>query len=129
VRNAYCYAHIDSTITALRPGLVLLNPERINEDNIPEPLRKWDKIWTPPPVDIGFAAPYELCSAWISMNMLSVDPETVIVESRQTDLIRMLESARFTVIPVRMRHARTLGGGPHCCTLDVRRRGRLESYF
>ena len=127
--NLYCYSHIDSTITALRPGLLLLNPERVNEQNMPALFRKWDRLWTPPPVDIGFSGGYEHCSPWISMNILSVNPQTVIVESRQTNLIRMLEAHKFTVVPVRMRHARTLGGGPHCCSLDVRRRGTLESYF
>lgn len=127
--DLYCFAHIDSTITALRPGLVLLNPERVNERNMPAPFRKWDRIWTPPPVDIGHAPGYEHCSIWISMNLLSVSPDTVLVDSRQPELIKLLERHRLTVVPITMRHARTLGGGPHCCTLDVRRRGSLESYF
>lgn len=127
--NLYCFAHIDSTMTALRPGLILLNPDRVNEQNLPAPFRKWDRIFTPPPVDIGHAPGYEHCSIWISMNLLSVSPDTVLVDSRQPELIKLLERHKLTVIPITMRHARTLGGGPHCCTLDVRRRGRLESYF
>ncbi len=127
--NVYSHCHVDSTISLLRPGVVLLNPERVTEDNLPAPLRKWDRLWAPPPVDIGYAEHYNHASVWISVNLLSVGPDTVIVESRQTNLIRMLEARKFTVIPARMRHARTLGGGPHCCTLDVRRRGSLENYF
>jgi len=127
--NVYSHCHVDSTICLLRPGLVLLNPERVTEANLPAPLRKWDRVMAPTPVDIGYAGHYNHASIWISVNLLSVSPDTVVVESRQTNLIKMLEGLKFTVIPVRMRHARTLGGGPHCCTLDVRRRGSLESYF
>ena len=41
----YRSAHIDSTVMALRPGLVLLNPTRVNQDNCPAVLEKWDKIY------------------------------------------------------------------------------------
>ena len=46
----------------------------------------------------------------------------------QTNLIRVLEKQKFTVVPVKMRHAQTLSGGLHCTTLDLRRRGELEDY-
>ena len=55
------------------------------------------------------------------MNMLSVDPNTVIVDREQLTLIEDLERAKFTVIPLQMRHSRTLGGGFHCVTLDLAR--------
>jgi N-dimethylarginine dimethylaminohydrolase len=129
VTDLYSYSHFDSTICLLRPGLALLNPDRVSEENLPAPLRKWDRIYAPRPIDIGYADRYENASPWMSMNLLSASPDTVIVEARQTNLIKLLEGRKFTVIPLRMRHGRTLGGGPHCCTLDVRRRGRLESYF
>ncbi len=48
LENMYSYIHIDSTIALLREGLCLLNPERVNEDNMPEVLKSWDKIWCPP---------------------------------------------------------------------------------
>ena len=43
----------------------------------------------------------------------------VIVDSNQHRLIVDLETAGFTVIPLQMRHSRTLGGGFHCVTLDL----------
>jgi N-dimethylarginine dimethylaminohydrolase len=43
--------------------------------------------------------------------------------------MRLLEKRGFDVIPLRLRHAKMLGGGPHCVTLDVRRSGKLERYF
>ena len=51
--------------------------------------------------------------------MLVVDPHTVIVDKYQTDLIKKLEQLSFTVIPLELRHSRTLGGGFHCVTLDT----------
>jgi glycine amidinotransferase len=57
-----------------------------------------------------------------------LDPQTALVEERQLPLMRLLERHRITAVPIRLRHARTLGGGAHCVTLDTRRRGALESY-
>ena len=54
IQDVYSYIHIDSTIAVLREGLCLLNPERVNENNISEFLKSWDKIWCPPMVDIGY---------------------------------------------------------------------------
>jgi glycine amidinotransferase len=51
--------------------------------------------------------------------MLVVDPHTVIVDRHQADLIQILEQHKFTVIPLELRHSRTLGGGFHCVTLDL----------
>lgn len=36
--NLYAYTHIDTTITFLREGLVLLNPDRVNKSNMPDAL-------------------------------------------------------------------------------------------
>ena len=70
-----------------------------------------------------------MCSPWVGLNFLSVDPETVVVDKRQTKLIKLLESHKFTVIPIQMRHIYTQGGGIHCATLDTVRESKLESYF
>ena len=70
-----------------------------------------------------------MSSPWVGLNFLSVDPETVVVDQRQTKLIELLESYRMTVIPIQMRHIYTQGGGIHCATLDTVRDSVLESYF
>lgn len=114
----YAGVHIDSTVVALREGLVMLNASRVTEENLPAVLRSWDKIWIHDCVPRGFYQ-YPYASHWIGMNILSVDPSTVIVEDIQIDIIKMLEGRGFTVIPVQMRHSRTLGGGLHCVTLDT----------
>jgi len=116
--NFYAGVHIDSTIVALREGLVMLNASRVNFDNVPRVFEGWQKIWINDVVPQGFYG-YPYASKWIAMNMLTVDPETVIVDRHQTELIKTLESYRFTVIPLELRHSRTLGGGFHCVTLDL----------
>ena len=44
-------------------------------------------------------------------------------------LIKQLESHGIDVLALDVRHARTLGGGFHCVTLDLERTGSLEEYF
>lgn len=112
-RNLYNSIHIDSTIALLRPGLALVNPERVRDDNLPAPLRDWDLIRAPEMVDIGLEGeplPWP-SSVWIGMNLLMVNPSLAIVDAKQTELHRLLERHRIDVIPFALRHARTLGGG------------------
>lgn len=114
----YSGVHIDSTIVPLREGLVMLNASRVKEELLPEPLKDWDKIWIEDCVPQDFYQ-YPYASKWIGMNCLSIDPETVIVDAAQTEIITVLEQKKFTVIPHTLRHSRTLGGGFHCVTLDL----------
>jgi len=116
--NFYSGVHIDSTISPLREGLVLLNASRVNEHNCPNALRSWHKIWVEDVIAQDFYQ-YPYASKWIGMNTLSIDPSTVIVDSVQTELIKRIEHHGITVIPHRLRHSRTLGGGFHCVTLDT----------
>ena len=55
------------------------------------------------------------------MNVLSLDPETIVVDDIQKKLIAQLKEEKFNVISLPMRHARTLGGGFHCVTCDLER--------
>lgn len=148
----YRSSHIDSTAMCLRPGLVLLNDTRVNENNCPALFKAWDKIYfsdVAPTSEaelkfqnevrdplgyeleaLGFQTNlHDMSSPWVGMNFLSVDPETVIVDERQTSLTKLLESHKFTVVPVKMRHIYTQGGGIHCATLDTVRESKLENYF
>jgi N-dimethylarginine dimethylaminohydrolase len=63
------------------------------------------------------------------MNLFSINPDLVVVDRDQTALIRLLEKQRFDVIPLKLRHSKMMGGGFHCVTLDVRRRGTMQRYF
>ena len=116
--NFYSGVHIDSTIVPLREGLVLLNASRVTMHTLPRVFDDWECIWVADVVAQDFYQ-YPYASKWIALNMLVVDPSTVIVDRNQTNLIRMLELYNFTVIPLELRHSRTLGGGFHCVTLDL----------
>lgn len=127
VEHLYIATHIDTTFTLVRPGIVVANASRVSRENLPEIFRTWDVIYFNDVVDIGYTgAP--ICSQWIGMNFLMVHPELAIVDRQQVPLIRELERRGVNVLPLSIRHARTIGGGFHCVTLDVRRRGELESY-
>ena len=128
VRDVYAYIHVDSTILPIRPGLVLLCPDRINDDNMPDVLRSWDKIYAPEPVEVPCDPAWNPASKWISMNCLSLSPDLIAVESRQTNLMRLLAKHGIDSYPMQLRHVRTMAGGPHCATLDVVRDGELEDY-
>jgi glycine amidinotransferase/scyllo-inosamine-4-phosphate amidinotransferase 1 len=128
IRNVYGYTHIDTTITLLRPGLVLLNPARITAETIPQPFRGWDILWSPPIRDIPTVVRHPLSAPWLGMNLLMVSPELAIVDAGQPELIAAIEKHGITVLPHRLRHSRVLGGGFHCVTLDVVREGGFEDY-
>jgi len=121
--NFYAGVHIDSTITPLREGLVLLNASRVNESNCPKAFKDWEKIWVTEDMIVAqdfYQYPY--ASKWIALNMLALDPETVILDAAQTQLISLLKSKGIDSIPLTLSHSRTLGGGFHCVTLDTRRK-------
>lgn len=118
LENMYSYSHLDSTIALLREGLCLLNPARVNENNMPEMLKSWDKIWSPPMVDIGYHK-VERASVWVGINLLSVDENTVILDNRQTELIKELKKYNIDTLDCKIRHSRTLGGSFHCVTADM----------
>ena len=148
----YRSSHIDSTVLCLKPGLVVLNSKRVNEETIPPIFNKWDKIWfddvapisenelkfqneVRDPVSkkleyLGFSSNIgSMSSPWVGMNFLSIDQNTVLVDKRQAKLIKLLESYKFDVVPVELRHMYTQGGGIHCATLDTVRDSKLEDYF
>ena len=150
--DIYRSSHIDSTVLCLRPGLVMLNNTRVSESNCPKLFHKWEKVWfgdVAPTSDpelrfqrevrdpiakelnsLGFETNlHDMSSPWVGMNFLSIDPQTVIIDERQTELRKVLERHKCTVVPIRMRHIYTQGGGIHCATLDTVRESQLESYF
>jgi N-dimethylarginine dimethylaminohydrolase len=133
LKGIYFGSHIDSTLVALRPGLILANPGRLSMDTIPAFLRDWEIIFSPPMENQARHSEDYLKKAigseWIDMNLFSLGPNTVVVDSDQSALITLLESKGMEVIPLKLRHSRMMGGGFHCVTLDARRRGTMESYF
>jgi glycine amidinotransferase len=125
-------SHIDSMLLPLRPGTFLVRHEGVAV-YLPEPLRKLEMIIPPPPKQNHFPV-YEaddlmLTSTFIDLNVLSVGPDTVMVNEACPELMSTLEKHGFTVVPVRHRHRRIFGGGFHCFTLDTVRSGGPEDYI
>jgi glycine amidinotransferase len=119
--------HLDTTFVPLSPGRALVNPEWLVE--VPACLAGWELLPAPPPEyapDSPMANPH-FTSQWLSMNVLSLDPERVIVDAQQGELIRRLAEWGFEPIPIAFDYVGVFGGSFHCATLDVRRRGGLES--
>lgn len=122
--------HIDATFVPLRPGLIINNPHR----RLPDEQRKvffdngWEIVDAAPP---AHQTPPPLCysSVWLSMNVLVLDPKTVIAEASEVYQLEQLDKLGFEVIPVPFRDAYPFGGGLHCATADVYREGTCEDYF
>jgi|TARA_R110002074_G_C12398881_1_gene653970 N-dimethylarginine dimethylaminohydrolase len=130
LQDVYSFSHIDTTIALLKPGTALINPSRIkSKDQLPVAMQNWDLIECPEPIDMPFHGLEAIMSQWTGMNCVSLDEKTVIVQSTQTNLIKILEQKGFTVIPLYMKHQRSLSGGPHCCTVELARDYELEYYF
>ena len=90
-----------------------------------------------------------MSSKWLSMNVLMIRPDAVLVEEKEEPIQRMFESLGIKCIKVKhsehknrtwdpsfqtpfqasIRFANSLGGGFHCWTTDVRRKGELKSYI
>lgn len=128
VAGVYDGTHIDTTVTVVRPGLVVLCPERMRPDQVPAVFKKWDIIWCPEMVDTGYCWSYPRASIWQGMNFIMVNPNLAVVGDKQVALIRELEKRGVDVKPLQMRHARSLSGGFHCVSVDIRRKGTLEDY-
>lgn len=128
LKNVYAYVHLDTTIMPLAPGVVLLNPKRINDSNLPEYFKSWDKIYSAEPIETPYLDHWAAASPWLGMNVLSISDKLVAVEKSQIPLIKLLESKGFDIMPVQMRHCRTLSGGPHCATLDTVRDDTYEDF-
>lgn len=117
--------HIDATMMPLAPGKLLVHPERF----VPSPLFEgWDILPAPTPT-LPDDWPMYFCSPWVNMNVLSLDPETVVVERQEKPLIDALEEWGFRCVPVDFRHVYSFGGSFHCVTLDTVRTGGPARYL
>ena len=118
--DVYAFAHIDSTIASLNSNTILINASRVNIDKLPNFLQNHRMIWIENMNARDFYK-FPFASKWIGLNVLSINPETVIVDTIQKDLIKQLKEAGFKVVELEMRQSRTLGGGFHCVTCDLER--------
>ncbi|MGW7054227.1 amidinotransferase [Streptomyces sp. NPDC054887] len=122
--------HIDTTFLVLAPGKALINPEYVDVNRLPDVLKGWDILVAPEPdpIDERLLRTTSICGKWLNMNVLMVDEKRVIAERHHTGMLRALQSWGFEPVPCDLLHYAPFGGSFHCATLDVRRRGTLESY-
>ncbi|KAM4676378.1 glycine amidinotransferase, mitochondrial [Discoglossus pictus] len=120
--------HIDATFNIIGPGLVLSNPDRPCHQIDMFKRAGWTVV-TPPTPLIPDDHPLWMSSKWLSMNVLMLDEKRVMVDANETSIQNMFEKLGISTIKVSIRHANSLGGGFHCWTCDIRRRGTLQSYF
>lgn len=123
-------SHIDSTFLPIRPGLaVVMRPDL----NLPKIFDDWDIVYVP--MRNRSAEDYKrqgisLASPRIELNFLSISPELIICHNQyEKALSEALKKYKVEVISCPIRHCELFSGAHHCLTLDVRRRGGLESYF
>ena len=128
--------HIDVNFVPLRPGLCIYNPDwspRTEELLELFKINDWELVPAARPTyvhqnDVYLTGLYE-GKSWISMNTLSLDPNTVFVEAHETAYCEQLDKLGFEVIPIPYEGVIPFGGSLHCTTLDVYREGTLEDYF
>ena len=143
--TSYRASHIDSTILPLNSKTVLINSVRVPKNRVPKVFKKWKKIFHSemaevPESELKFQKKFRdtafrklkdlgvnshlnsISSPWAGLNVLSINPKTVLVDRRQEKLIKKIEKEKFNVIRVRMRHIYTMLGGLHCSTLDTVRK-------
>jgi glycine amidinotransferase len=115
--------HIDATLVPLAPGKLLISPERVPRDRIPEPFIKagWEILEAQPGLTPGYR--------WMHLNCLSLDEKRIIVDKQDEVFIGQLKGWGFEPIPCAFRNFYPFGGSFHCATVDIRRRGNLQSYF
>lgn len=110
--------HIDSTLLSLAKDTIMVNASRVKDHQLPDFMKDYKKIWVKDVVPREFDQ-FPYASKWIGMNVLSIDPDTVIVDDVQAELIENLQGNGFQIITTSMRQSRTLGGGFHCVTNDL----------
>jgi glycine amidinotransferase len=135
-REAYHPWHIDVDLLPLRPGLAVYNP--VLEPITPElwklfEINDWELIPAARPTreyDCKITMVGEMRGpSWISMNTLSLDPNTICVEAGETGYMEQLDKLGFNVVPVPFADVVPFGGALHCATVDVYREGDCEDYF
>ena len=119
--ETYSGIHIDSTFVPIRDGLVLVNKDRVSTKTLPKCFKNWDIIWLGKEdlkeksfVGEAFASNY------ILLNFLMINPKLAVIDDCPK-LEEALEKYGVVCHTIPFKHSRTLGGGHHCVTLDLKR--------
>lgn len=120
--------HIDATFNPIGEGRILSNPDRIPYDVSIFTKAGWE-IVKPPTPEVPDDHPLWLSSKWLSMNVLMLGPNRVMVEEKELGIQKMFKDLGIECVKCSIRYANSIGGGFHCWTSDIRRRGVAKSYF
>lgn len=118
--------HIDTTIAPIKPGILVQNPEWMPLPAFRDVFQKagW-RTFHPEPS----SRPASLySSAWLSLNWLQIDENTIIIEEQEKETRNFLESLGIKCIPIPYRFNYELFGSLHCSTIDLHREGQKLSY-
>ena len=111
---------------------MLVNPDYVDPAKLPPMFNSWDILIAPrpdPPSPFGLALSSLTMQPLDQHKRLMLDPKRVVVEASQKTLISALRNWGFEPIPCPFLSYAPFGGSFHCATLDIRRRGELETYF
>lgn len=107
--NDTCPVHIDATFVPVRipdnerKGIIWVNPERTLSKDLEHLFTDtWDLMPAPHPNTFQ-NIPRSLCSNWLSMNFLNLDPTTIIMEQTETTVEKSLNSLGIKTIPIPFR--------------------------
>ncbi|TAQ87330.1 hypothetical protein B7494_g4355 [Chlorociboria aeruginascens] len=118
--------HIDATLLPLRDGLLIYNPERVSEAALRRHkiFQNWELHAYPHPPTPRKFPPRYMTSGWISMNVLSLDEKTVVVEAGDKEFAEYIKKFGMEPIMCPFQHVNSIGGSFHCATVDLVREGR-----
>jgi len=122
ITRTYGGIHIDSTFSPVRDGLVVVNKDRVSKDTLPEVFKNWDVIWLgAEDLPHKSFAGQAFASNYILLNFFMIRPDLAVIDDVPV-LRDKLKSYGVKSYTIPLTHSRTLGGGHHCCTLDLHRR-------
>ena len=133
--NDLCPLHMDATFFPIkapdneRKGVIYNSPARRLRESLKPIFRDSFDILDAPQAQWTDSPPRSMCSPWLSMNMLHIDPSTIIVESTEKNTIKHLESLGMKVVQCPFRSCYEMGGSFHCHTSDLHRQGMQVDYF
>ena len=96
---------------------------------IPAYVCKLIQLVKPPRPRIPKDYPMWFGEEFLALNTLMLDEQRIVIEKDQLELQKFFEDLGFKCIKVPFNHAFAFGGGFHCYTSEIRRKGTLESYF
>jgi len=122
ITKTYGGVHIDSTFSPVREGLVVVNKDRVTNETLPEVFKNWDIIWLgAEDLPHKSFAGQAFASNYILLNFFMIRPDLAVIDDVPV-LQDKLKSYGVKSYTIPLTHSRTLGGGHHCCTLDLHRR-------